>query len=249
MVDNIKTKWVPTCNRFVGYLDILGFKDLVMRTSHQAILEKLIKINNSKDVFNKLPKFYKNFGDAEMFIVTFSDSMYLFSKNDNEDNFTYFLKAIKHIFGNAILNGIPLKGGFAYGEISVYIKKRIYFGQPIIDANSIGEEANYLGVVAHNSIDKYIANTFFYKDAEEDLKRNLFEEKIPLKSGNIYHRSINWFNIPEIDKKTSPKFKIKDDINENFRLLMNNLMQNTSGSPRRYIDNTIDVFKRIYSKE
>ena len=32
-----RTNWIPTDKRFVAFFDILGFKDLVMRTSHSEI--------------------------------------------------------------------------------------------------------------------------------------------------------------------------------------------------------------------
>ena len=45
--ENLKSNWKTTDYRFVAFLDILGFKDSVMRNSHEDIYLKLSNINNS----------------------------------------------------------------------------------------------------------------------------------------------------------------------------------------------------------
>ena len=45
MDSNKKTKWIPTDKRFVAFLDLLGFKDKVMRSTHEEIYEELHKIS------------------------------------------------------------------------------------------------------------------------------------------------------------------------------------------------------------
>jgi len=58
------TEWNPTCNRFVGFFDIMGFKDMVFRNSHADMMEKMdaireviVKIETSgKRVLSNNPK-------------------------------------------------------------------------------------------------------------------------------------------------------------------------------------------------
>jgi hypothetical protein len=229
------TRWKVTDNRFVAFLDILGFKDMVARNSHHEIYQLLQKLSEIKETVQKAPvnpKIKKQVGDVEVFVVNFSDSIVIFSKNDDINNFHYFILATRWIFTSAIKNGIPIKGGFAHGNISVNKTEQIYFGQPIIDAYLIEEEVNYFGIVAHNSIDKYVSS--IRKDENQaKFSDVMFEAVTPLKCGKIVHTNINWFRIMKPTNFEELRKKIED-----FRF-------SSTGSPRRYIDNTLEVLEGI----
>lgn len=239
-----KTDWVTTTNRFVAFFDILGFKDLVMRNTHKNIYEILYKIaeerhrlenmNNEHD-FNLV-----DFMDTDVYIVNFSDSIIIFSKNDDINNFNYFNFIVTYLFSYIIDLGLPLKAGVAHGEISVNKQTQIYFGQPIIDAYLIEEDVNYLGIVAHHSLDNY------YKDLNNDEKLQLtvdfFTTKTPMKSGMINHINYNWFREYFAINSLSANI-------ENFNQKINSFNHTVSGSPRRYIDNTKDLFNRAFSEK
>ena len=242
-----KTKWKPTDNRFVGFLDILGFKDLVMRKSHDEIYAQLNAISKTKKWLENIAKKdekFKKYGNAEINIVNFSDSIILFSKNDDIDNFKYFLLSLRYLFAKTIAKGIPLKGGFAYGEISVNQSEQIYFGQPIIDAYLIEEDVNYFGMVAHNSIDNYLDNNPELI-GDELIEKLFFEDFIPLKSGKIQHRNINWF------PKAYPNLEITnvDEAIESITKTITKFRNSVSGAPRRYVDNTLSVMSLIENEK
>lgn len=233
------TKWKTTDLRFVAFLDLLGFKDKVMRKTHQEIYEELGKISKLKELVEKntMLKQKKRFLDADVYVVSFSDSIVLFSKNNSFENFEYFLIALRAIFSNSIRARIALKGGMAYGEISLNKTAQVYFGQPIIDAYLIEEDVNYLGVVAHDSIDKFL-NT--YKQQTEDspiVNKLIFKDKSYLKSGKITHFNLDWFILTQRDyEELEPQIIIDNIINDLDRFYFD-----VSGSPRRYIDNTKEI--------
>ena len=238
-----RAKWKPTDNRFVAFLDILGFKDLVMRKSHNEIYDQLSAISKTKKLLESWTnneKILEKCGDAEINIVNFSDSIVVFSKNDDEGNFKYFLMAIRWLFAKTIANGIPLKGGFAHGNVSVNQSEQIYFGQAIIDAYLMEGEVNYFGIVAHNSIEDYIANQIENLDAKF-LESALFEIKTPLKSGLINHTNVNWFS----KLYTQTDGLNDDEVVELIVSRIKNFKRNTSGSPRKYIDNTLSVLAKL----
>lgn len=103
-----KINWKTTDNRFVAFLDILGFKDKVMRNSHEEIYSELNKISTVRRHLEKLV--IKNkiglYKDIDIYIVSFSDSIVLFSKNDSKDNFDFFTTSLMTIFSNAIKSKI-----------------------------------------------------------------------------------------------------------------------------------------------
>lgn len=247
MNESKKTNWKTTDIRFVAFLDILGFKDSVMRNTHDEIYSKLTSINKLKKAIensNYSEKMAEYYFDSEVYIVNFSDSIVMFSKNDNIYNFEYFLVTVRYLIGKCIDKGIPIKGGIAYGEVSVNKSEQIYFGQPIIDAFLLEEDLNHFGIAFHNSIDKYVV------DNKNEMKKllyydkSVFSTKVPLKYGNINHTCINWFKLL-IDSHESDDFELKK--NEVLKKLLH-FNTTCSGNPRKYIDNTIGLFEELLNK-
>jgi len=228
------TNWQPTDKRFVAFIDILGFKDLVMRNSHSYIYDLLNEISKLRDLIDNWKDSNDGrYANAEMYTVSFSDSIVIFSKNDSIENFDLFTYGIKWLFSGAIKKKIPLKGSMAYGEISINKSNQIYFGQPIIDAYLLEEEVNYFGVVAHNSFEKY-----YYENIENSVSNYILSEfKTPLKCGLISHLNLLWFKENIGDDKDVEFTKIKENLKD--------FKNGISGSPRRYIDNTINILENF----
>ena len=42
--------WPVTTKRYVGYIDIMGFKDMVTRNTHDAIYQMMKKIDDKKNL-------------------------------------------------------------------------------------------------------------------------------------------------------------------------------------------------------
>ncbi|PWI28846.1 hypothetical protein DI383_14620 [Flavobacteriaceae bacterium LYZ1037] len=240
---NKKTNWKTTDNRFVAFLDLLGFKDKVMRKTHSDIYDELSNISASKKKLEELSPITNEghyFADSDIYIVSFSDSVVLFSKNDSYINFEYFLVSLRFLFSNAIRSNIAIKGGIAHGEISLNKSEQIYFGQPIIDAYLIEEDVNYLGVSCHNSIDSYLEKNKQQAENSNLIEGLLFSSVTPLKCGKIFHRNLDYFvMIPnERDKEAT-------EIEEEVLSKLKSYYQTVSGSARRYIDNTIDLYEKL----
>lgn len=231
--DTFPKNWVPTANRFVCFLDILGFKDFVLKNPHTIILEKLKKIKDYEKLVFDTAELIGEKNDIK--IVNFSDSFIIFSKNDSRDCFHSFFLLLENIFRNIIFEGFSVKGGAAYGKITVESSNNIFFGQPLIDAYLLQEDLNFLGIACHHSIEVYlrdqkIENYSFVKNILSTLKT-------PLKSGEINHLNLTWFDTENI-KET--------DLNHPKNLLKN-LYYTASGSPRKYLDNTEKVID-LYNK-
>lgn len=208
-----------TANRFVAFLDIMGFKDTVARKSHEEVYRML---HSLYAMIDKIPVGHVK---DKLYITMFSDSIVIFSKTDTEDEFQKLI-ALSNVFVyNCAQRGIPLKGGVAHGLITVDINKKIFFGQPLIDAFQLEEDVCYYGVVCHNSIDKYMFNMrcqfrigFFIN--------TLFQEKSILKSGQITHQNASWFGCRDVEQA------------------LHRMYNGVSGAPRRYIDNTFTMLER-----
>lgn len=235
-----ESNWQPTAKRFITFLDIMGFKELVLRSSHKEIYELLSELSQIRSFVEKIPD-GDDVKDAEIYTASFSDSIILFSKNNSIECFKAQIYASSWLFAKSIEKNIPMKGAIAYGEISLNKSKQIYFGQPLIDAYLLEEELNYYGIIAHHSLVKFV------QDNKNDinLDRFLFEAPAPLKGGLITHTHIDWFadlTGPTNDKEYSTDFK------EIFKNKIETLSGTVSGLPRKYLDNTVKVFEDRYEK-
>jgi hypothetical protein len=76
---------------------------------------------------------------------------------------------------------------------------------------------------------------------DEELRMDFIEITTPLKSGNIVHNNFNWFRDLESGKDDNI-----DKLRKQFENAIANLKTLTSGGPRKYTDNTIQVFNLIY---
>lgn len=244
--------WEITGKRFVAFFDILGFKDKVMREPHEKIYNDLagIQVETTDKLYDVLgkPSMINLFGDSDIDVVKFSDTIVVFAKNDSIENFILFLISARFLFTSFLKKGFPLKGAIAYGEISVDKERQLYLGQPIIDAFLLEEDVNYIGVVAHNSIDRFQLCMENNNKFHPLLRQLLFEAKSPLKSGFITHFNLNWFRqLLVSDEKINEKTE-KEDIKVEIIKGLKEYYLNVSGSPRRYIDNTIEFIDKNKNK-
>lgn len=238
-------KWKITNNRFVVFIDILGFKDLVMRETHEKVLELL---NQTRTLNGYIFKNYRNFYQ-DIHIVTFSDSIILFTNGELPQEFNDLITVSGNLLARMLSIGIPVKGAIAHGKISVDKENQIFFGQPIIDSYQLCEDLVYLGIVAHNSIDKYIHGM------EDVVKRLLniyiIEFETPFKYGTITHTNLNWFMFSTLLFRTNNKINKHSTSNFSDWLLnsLATLKNNVSGHPRRYIENTFRIFNEMKVKD
>lgn len=226
-----------TNEKFVVFLDILGFKDFIARNRHEDVYMKMLNLFEIKQTVSR--QLNTNIDEA-IDIISFSDSIIIFSKDDTIKSFETISIAAAFLMAFALEKSIPIKGAIAHGLLSVDKSKQIYIGQPLIDAYLLQEkEVNYYGVVCHNSIDKFLFN------AKERANKDLyFITETPLKSGNINHRNLNWFMFL-VD------FCVERSLatEKAFDKLMECLATITSGAPRKYIDNTVKVFNSKFKNE
>ena len=109
--------WKPTCNRFVAFLDILGFKDRVFREKHQDVLNNLLDFRKTLQEIDNTSK-----GDIPATIKSFtvkpamfSDSIILFSSDSSLMSARILIVQTQSLIEKAISIGIPIKGAIAFG--------------------------------------------------------------------------------------------------------------------------------------
>jgi hypothetical protein len=230
----MKTIWDETTIRYVAFLDIMGFSDLVYRSEHLVVKEKMTKLSTLvKDII-------QNKGKDELKSVIFSDSILIISKNSTKESLDGILFTLQNFFVHCLVNKIPLKGSVSKGLFTANFESSLFFGQPIIDAFKLQEELQMYGVILDHNTEEDISK---YKDLYEGY---CLSSPVPTKNGNITHTSINWMmwynTLKEIEQIERAEVETLKDIHmkpEPSLKLVKEFFKDMSGYPRKYVDNTI----------
>lgn len=212
-----------TEERFIAFLDIMGFKERVIRYEHDDVLKEL-------EIFQSSISQYIGFHrDANIQVSLFSDSILIYSQDDSIDSLHALADVTSHIMMYAIQQErpIPLKGAIAAGRMTCNQTKQLYFGQALIDAYLLEENVKYYGVLVHHSAEKYIHNGDFTEFRDINA---------PLKGGEILHYELNWY-----DTDITGNLERQKSVD----LCLRNLRLTVSDEPRKYIDNTRKVMGNV----
>lgn len=216
--------WKKRTKRFVLFLDILGFKDLVARNSHNYVDQKLKVLTETLQLIPQELSFL-NIAKNQSRAISFSDSIIVFSKSNLKRDAEKIMMDAHHIQLIALKNNIPIKGAISYGTITVDYQNSIFFGQPIIDAYLLHEDLNLLSVVVDHHAEKKI-NEF---RTDTRVNNNLTKYQAPMKFGRVNHMLLRLSNS-----------SIEEGIN-----YLQELNFTVSGKPRVYIDNTLEFYNKI----
>ncbi|MDP3096679.1 MAG: hypothetical protein Q8M86_01885 [Syntrophales bacterium] len=227
-----ETDWAVTANRYVAYLDIMGFKDMVLRTTHDEIYKMMINIA-------KKIKFNANIDWMESSIklikaTTYSDSIIIYSKDDSLESFKSLIFTVSALTCDLLTDAIPHKGAVAFGTMTLDTDNSIFFGQPLIDAYLLQEELAFYGIILHATSEQEMTkigskSPYFVK-----------HYSCPFKNGNSLHMVIP----PLFTLSQEPKHQ---EYMEKLFLSFDKLRFKTSGYLRKYIDNT-ELYLNIMKK-
>lgn len=211
--------------KFVAYLDILGFKELINSAPLSEVRKKLdylISLLNQSAV---------SYNDS-LDIIRFSDSIILISKTDSLADFDTLILCIMHIQTHAIQSEIPIKGSISFGEIIYEKEISLLLGKPVINAYLLQEEIKFIGVVidskAHEQLDRFLLT----KNCKS--KEYIIKGSIPTKSGKVLYNHLNYVSaLLKLPNYT--KIRVQTDIYQ--------LYYKADLGARQYIDNTFEIFR------
>lgn len=224
-----ETEWLLTCNRYVAYIDIMGFKDMVARTPHNEIYEMMMEVEFSKAA-NEV--FSCSESNATLVKTTsYSDSIMVYSRDDSIDSLKTFMSTVSGLAGDLFNKGVPYKGSIAFGLMTLDFKNSIFFGQPLIDAYLLQEELYFYGIIIHGSAQQQMEDSNSVMDY-------VIEFSCPLKKGHSNHFIVR----PE--GFISNGFEYEEHKEQIFESIKK-LRYKTSGYLRKYIDNTEQYLEYI----
>ena len=218
-------------DRFVAYIDILGFKDLVETNTHGHVLKKLKRLKQSLDEIDKREK-----QDLRTWI--FSDSIFIFSMDDTYEAADAVMINTAKVVESALRSGLLVKGAVAHGKITADFQRSIFFGRPLIDAYLLQEEMKLASVVLHHTCEHKILS--YDHKAPIDGSGRCLEYPTPFVGGVVNHMHLNWLEyliLYRIDKEDDKTAEMDRHIER-----LRDLYLTVSGHPRVYIDNTLKFF-------
>lgn len=207
--------------RYVAFLDIIGFKNLVA-TSDKSRDDTIKRIRSLSKSDNDIITRY----DGQIDIARFSDTIFVFTDGNTSKDLECIIKATADILIDTIKIGLPIKGVIAHGNAVCEKENQLFIGNPIVDAYELERQLKYLGIIFHHSAEQTLA--------DGDLQKLLEEKKTPfVKGGKVFHLSVNW---TKIWKQRFPRSPLDEQIRK--------LRLNSSGADHRIVfDNTIEYFE------
>lgn len=122
-------------NRFIVFLDILGFKELVKKTTQDASNFETISrvLNYISEVRNEnYHGFLAQYDTIKKEVSVFSDSIVISYPGDTRGGLFFLLMDLVFICLQLNFNGIFVRGGVTFGQL--YHKRHICFGPAMITA-------------------------------------------------------------------------------------------------------------------
>lgn len=216
--------------KFVLYLDIMGFKERVNNTPISKLKQQL---DDFKEKDNRLKPLLKGKDDKILMeMAQFSDSIVLVSTDNKLCDLNRICKAAAILMQIALKTGFALRGAIAKGEMIFDENNKLFFGKALVDAYLLEEELCYYGIVFHESTEE-IVERFLEKGVNKSF---IIEEySVPFKKGRSKHFHIAWHKMNETNQAAN--------ISETAKGWLKALRKTVSGNPRVYLDNTINMIE------
>ena len=224
-----------TTERFIAFFDIMGFKDFIYRNDHTEVSKMMdivcnvvagIKNTEHKTIEIDRDSIENPLEKSIILPVVFSDSIVFISESNTTLDAHKIIFTSSYFLCTMMKHSIPVKGAISFGTFTADFEKSSFYGRPLIDAFLLSEEVNFYGSILHDSVEKFVDN-----ENEEWAEWEVIKKLVPMKSGNITHSFVNWMTIIDEDEDKS-----KDEYIDKFYLT-------SSGSVRKYVDNTKEAYK------
>ncbi len=199
--------------RWVSYLDLLGFTELVRTNDWVRVFSIYSRavMHATKDLGFDEPRIEKTW---------FSDTFLLYSPDHTKASFIEIDATTRSFMSGLILAGIPVRGAMACGDFYADKENNVFFGQALIEAHRYGENQNWIGFVLSPSACERLEEVEF---PANKLPSKYACWNIPYKPCKKLYRalpeSLSAFIIggsnrgnPWLDKLLKMKSRLKDSV-------------------------------------
>lgn len=195
--------------RFVAHLDILGMSTIVEKNPDDAwdLLSDLVSVRDqaSNYEFEFLETNERLRVIDQIYMVTFSDTILLFTKGASATELRCMIILITEIFHKAIFRCVPIRMGLSVGVFYFNLDKSMYAGPAFIEAYRAGESAQWLGI----TLSEFVHKKAIGLNMKSGVSDVVVEWAIPLKTGYRNGYVINWPAIFAYDLKVVPPISVE----------------------------------------
>ena len=131
----------PSCQaiRWVSYLDLLGFTEIIRMKGWIYVFSHYAQA---------LEHFIQDLDfDLRIEKTWFSDTFLLYSPDNTDSSFTAIESITRWFVNSLIFDGIPVRGAMACGDFYADKENSMFFGQALVEAYNYGENQDWIGFV------------------------------------------------------------------------------------------------------
>ena len=178
--------------RYVAHIDILGFTALISKDPELA-WNVLTSLASVRDYIAKLELEFTDTGERaslpdHIHSVMFSDTIVLFTKSDSVLDLKLIVLATTELFHKAMFRCVPVRAGIAHGTFFVNLPKSMYAGPALVEAYTIGEQAQWLGIVTSEHVHNQ-ARLANFRSGSSDV---VIPASIPIEAASRSGFAVNW---------------------------------------------------------
>lgn len=233
-------------NSFVAFFDILGFKNMVEKNSHEDLMEIYEEylyenLNLTDKIFDPIykvitPQSEKNSLEIKTFVI--SDSIILIQNDMTQRGFLNLIAKCQVILSSSMSDGIPLRGAISFGPVTIIENQRgtTIVGRGLTKAYSLESMQQWSGGI----VDKECFELFPEVNSQDFINKLLENKKNPL---------IIKYNIPLKENKfvsgygfNWPQYSLLKDENSVKVAFSRHKKEIISEKEQLMIENTIKYF-------
>jgi hypothetical protein len=130
----------------------------------------------------------------------FSDTIVLFTKSDSVLDLRLIIWATTELLHKAMFACVPVRAGIAHGTFFINPPKSMYAGPALVEAYTIGEQAQWLGIVTS----EYVHNQACLAGVRSGDGDVVIPASIPVDGGSRSGFAVNWPAVFAHDFKVKP---------------------------------------------
>ena len=139
MIKDIEVDPQLFAKRWVSYVDLLGFSEIVRSKSWSNVFAYYTRA---------IERFVRDQGfEPEVNKTWFSDTFLIYSSDSSMNSFGSVESTTRWFIYHLTNAGIPVRGAMSYGDFYADKNNNVFFGEAFIEAYSFGENQNWIGFI------------------------------------------------------------------------------------------------------
>lgn len=155
MEEHIQVDPTNHARRWISYLDLLGFTELIRTKNWVSVFSyytHAIEYCRRQHEFGQVEKTW------------FSDTFLLYSLDDSASSFAAIEATTRWFVYFLVSAGIPVRGAMSCADFYADKQNNVFFGKALIEAHHYGENQNWIGFVLSPSCVEQMATIGFPAD-------------------------------------------------------------------------------------